>query len=212
MQKPKKKREASDNYPTPQLLAFHCVDRIKSYTSEWWWGPQHQGVLIEPSAGSGVFAKEMRRAWPNERLILVEKRKAERKKLLQYVEPSREADVHCPAYFEHTLYGDERLKGIVIGNPPFKHAQEHIEHCFEILLPGSIIAFLLRLSFLGGVERNETFWKHHKHDLKFVFPIISRPSFVRGKSDNSEYGLYLWEVGSYGEPIIGKPIYWKDPT
>ena len=103
------------------------------------------------------------------------------------------------------------MADLVIGNPPYSLAQEHVMLLLDYLLPGSHIAFLLKLGFLGTKTRANLLWKQGQ--CKYLLPILGRPSFVVGKhavSDVNEYGLFIWEVGYDGPLIVRFPhIRWK---
>lgn len=99
---------------------------------------------------------------------------------------------------------------VQIGNPPFSLAQSHLEASFECMLPGSQVHFLLRNGFLGGRERNLTFWqKMGGPYLKYLTPIAPRPSFVKGKNDNSEYAIFSWEIGWKEPAQVLPPLIWE---
>lgn len=101
---------------------------------------------------------------------------------------------------------------VMIGNPPFSLAQAHLEAAFKYLPVGSEINFLLRNGFFGGKERNETFWKKAGGQFLDSFtPIAPRPSFVKGRNDNSEYAIFTWAVGKdWSTPArIKPPLLWE---
>jgi hypothetical protein len=110
--------------------------------------------------------------------------------------------------------------GLVIGNPPFKVAEEHVLHSLELLKPGGYLAFLLRLGFLGSFRRAVGLWS--RPGLLHVAPIAPRPSFYSkarlrkterrsGSNDKSEYALFLWRAGYAGFVELGEPIVWRLP-
>ena len=53
----------------------------------------------------------------------------------------------------------ERFNGDIITNPPYKFAQEFVEHALEILTDGNKIAMFLKLQFLEGKARRKMFEK-----------------------------------------------------
>ena len=69
----------------------------------------------------------------------------------------------------------------IVGNPPFDTAQEHIESAINIARDG--VAFLLRLAFLEGQDRQETFWR--KHPCAEVHSFVRRPSFLERYEDGT---------------------------
>jgi hypothetical protein len=84
----------------------------------------------------------------------------------------------------------------VIGTPPYRQAQEHVERAIGIAtadrtMPGGV-AFLLRLAFLEGQGRAE-FWR--KHPPTEVHVLTRRPSFTGGKTDSCAYAFFVWHGG-----------------
>lgn len=194
-------REEYDNYPTPVDLVEAIVARVRKELGEL---PNH--MFIEPSAGSGRFVKAMRATWPNNAIAAVEFRLEEEQNL-------RDAGATYVSIMDWTQWVSQchfPPNVILIGNPPFSLAQSHIEAGFHFLPTGAIIAFLLRFSFFGGKERNQTFWlKDGQKFLKHVIPIAPRPSFKKGTSDNSEYAVFIWEKGNTQKTTVLEPILWE---
>jgi hypothetical protein len=196
------KRTDNDFYPTPQPLVdaicqrlFHVVD------------PASFQFIVEPSAGSGNFIQAIRRFWPNYPVYAIDIR--------------MEAGPDCMAKgATQFTVGDwpniafnwkPQAKGFVVGNPPFSQAEAHIKAVMDFMLPGTTLAFLLKLNFLGGKEREHVLWRLGQ--LKHLIPIVGRPSFKKtelASTDNNEYGLFIWEVGFTGLPTVLFPhIEWK---
>src|SRR6266511_3303810 len=90
------------------------------------------------------------------------------------------------------IQGDEGFDRLVVGNPPFRQAQAHVEAALDLLRVGDRLAFLLRLNFLGSRDRVR-FWR--RPGLESVQTIAPRPSFGLNKhgkpgSDGTEYALF----------------------
>lgn len=99
---------------------------------------------------------------------------------------------------------------VLIGNPPFSLAQAHLEAAFKYLPVGSEINFLLRNGFFGSRHRTESFWKKAGGQfLRYFTPLVPRPSFVKGRNDNSEYAVFTWIVGSNDRAQILPHIVWE---
>lgn len=79
-------------------------------------------------------------------------------------------------------YEDERM---IITNPPYSLAREFIEKSMSI---SSVSVFLLRMSFLGSIDRSS--WLRKLNPDLFILP--NRPSFTGEGSDNSEYAWYIF--------------------
>jgi hypothetical protein len=194
-------RQANDFYPTPAPLAVAICRRIAKVL------PNGHFDVIEPSAGAGAFVRPLRELWSLQPLIAID------------IDPNVEAlraagadDIHTADW--GTWVKTYRVDGptLVVGNPPFSLAHEHISAGLDYLLPGSHICFLLKLNFFGGKERERVFWRQGQ--LRYLIPIIGRPTFVKGEkasNDTNEYGVFIWEVGFSGRPEILFPhIFWKD--
>lgn len=193
-------RQANDFYPTPAPLAVAICKRLSEVL------PVGHFDVIEPSAGSGAFVRPLRELWGLQPLIAID------------IEPDVPALQAAGA--DDIIKADwvqwvrsYKIDGptLVIGNPPFSLAHEHISAGLDYLLPGSHICFLLKLNFFGGKEREKAFWRQGQ--LRYLIPIIGRPSFVKGamaSNDTNEYGVFVWEVGFSGKPVILFPhIIWK---
>jgi hypothetical protein len=90
---------------------------------------------------------------------------------------------------------------VAFGNPPYTHAEEHIELCMRV---AARVVVLLRLNFLGSAKRAD--WlRAHTPDIA-VLP--NRPSFhASGRTDSVEYAWFTWPgEGRYTVlPPVPKP-------
>lgn len=198
-------RRVADFYPTPDLLALACCRAMFTISSMPSW-------ILEPSAGSGAFVRAARQVWgPRQLIFAVEMRKEEHDNLLSCDTAADGVSISSLEDFLQEPSFLSKEKVLVIGNPPYSLAQEHIMLLLDYLLPGSRIAFLLKLGFLGTKTRADLLWKQGQ--CKYVWPILGRPSFVkseRASSDVNEYALFVWEVGYTGPTIVKFPhIRWK---
>lgn len=193
-------RQENDYYPTPDPLAAAICKRLGEVLFN-----GHFDV-IEPSAGSGAFVRPLREIWGLQPLIAVD------------IEPNVQAlhdagadEIYKADWVEWVRSYKIDGPTLVVGNPPFSKATEHISAGLDYLLPGSHICFLLKLNFFGGKDRELTFWRQGQ--LRFLIPIIGRPSFVKGEkssTDTNEYAVFIWEVGYAGPPVVLFPhIIWK---
>ncbi len=194
-------KEPYDNYPTPQPLADACVKRVEEIFGD----ITNSHVLVEPSAGNGAFVRPMRSTWPSAIIVSVELRPEE-----QSLRDSGSSYIFTQDWVNWVASARFDSPVLCIGNPPFSLAQQHLEAAFANLPTKSSICLLLRLSFFGGKDRNIGFWlKNGGLYLKYLSPIAPRPSFIRGTSDNSEYGLFIWEIGYQRDATILDPILWE---
>lgn len=100
----------------------------------------------------------------------------------------------------------ERFNGDIITNPPYKFAQEFVEHALEILTDGNKIAMFLKLQFLEGKARRTMF---EKSPPRTVYVSTGRLCCAMNgdfkkysKSNAVTYAWFIWEKGFKGEPTI----------
>lgn len=103
---------------------------------------------------------------------------------------------------------------LIVTNPPYLLAERFVHRALELVTPpvgccvGGHVAFLLRLSFLGGQGRADSIWS--KRNLRWLAPITPRPSFTPdGKTDAAEYALFVWQRGYHGNAEILAPLRWS---
>lgn len=94
--------------------------------------------------------------------------------------------------------------GDIVTNPPFKYAQEFIEHALSIVPNGSKVCMFLKVQFLEGKTRKEFY---EKYPPKRIWVSSSRIEFGRnGKFDHKGSMLatawYVWEKGFSGETTL----------
>ncbi len=159
----------NDNYPTPQPLADKLIqEQVDNGVVP--------AVVIEPSCGAGAFIKAARKAWPNARIIGIDIVDYRRQAI------ANGADEFVCAPMERViadiLEAEQELgRVLVIGNPPFSLAEEHITLIMRLLNEGNLLSFLLRFSFFGSKSRAERFWPVHHPLLNCITPITPRPSY-----------------------------------
>ena len=102
------------------------------------------------------------------------------------------------------LKTSEMWWGDIVTNPPFKHAQEFIEHGLNIVPEGSKVCMFLKVQFLEGINRRSFF---KEYPPKRVWVSSSRVEF--GKNGNFEHrgsmlatAWYVWEKGYKGETTL----------
>ncbi len=171
-------RNKDDSYYTPDALALECcrvLARDVVGTS-----PR---CILEPSSGGGAFVRAADTTWPAAEIAAVDVNPGQ---WVQYVMP-----------FESYPITDFDL---IVGNPPYLLAEQHIRLAMSKLERGGVLAFLLRVNFLGSRAR-AALWKDHP--ISSFYVIRPRPSFTGGQSDATEYALFVW-----GGPKL--PVQWID--
>lgn len=80
---------------------------------------------------------------------------------------------------------DYKADRLIVTNPPYSLAREFIEKSLSV---SRVCIFLLRMSFLGSIERSS--WLRKLNPDLLILP--NRPSFTGEGSDNSEYAWYTF--------------------
>lgn len=86
-------------------------------------------------------------------------------------------------YFKRPYRAD-----VIITNPPFSLAAEFLE---KSLAEAKFVAYLLRVNFFGAQKRYP-FWKRIGEPTH-LFPLSVRPSFIKGRTDATEYAWFVWD-------------------
>lgn len=183
---------------TPQPLAEACLRRVLMRAAI---GTGH--TVVEPSVGGGAFVRAMRAAKPKAKLVGVD------------VDPdARGFELVDDAYHMDTITWSiaHRMAGrpadLVIGNPPFGDALEHVEALLE--LRPFRLALILPLDRLGRQGWRDVLYGVPVEGmvLRELHPILPRPwgEHVR------EVALFVWghnQPPAMGVRIMGPPIVWK---
>lgn len=95
--------------------------------------------------------------------------------------------------------------GDIITNPPYKYAQQFVEHALELIPEGNKVFMFLKLTFLEGKGRRALF---DEKQLKTVYVSTSRIKCAKnGKfedmgSSAAAYAWYEFQKGFNGDPKI----------
>jgi len=184
-------RIEGDAYYTPDDVAEACVRTI---------APRMLRLrdpiprIIEPSVGGGAFVRAVNAVGLRDVLGVD-------------INPRATGLDACPAMFvgDFTdLHADVAIPrdrhAWIVGNPPYKHALEHVEHAISLAmmmradptLPAGGVGFLLRLAFLEGKAR-APFWRAYPPTEVHI--LTRRPSFTGGKTDSCAYAFFVWCAG-----------------
>lgn len=96
----------------------------------------------------------------------------------------------------------------IVTNPPFKIAQDFVQHALDIQEDGRKVCMFLKLSFLEGQKRKSFF---EKNPPKTVYVSSSRlrcakngdfEKYGKGVSTAIAYAWFVWEKGYRGETIV----------
>lgn len=103
---------------------------------------------------------------------------------------------------------DKLLNADIIFNPPYKLAQEFVEHSINLVEEGRKVCAFLKLQFLEGKKRKELF---EKYPPKIVYVSSSRILCAKNADFTGmreaggsavAYCWYVWEKGYKGETLI----------
>jgi len=105
------------------------------------------------------------------------------------------------------LKTDDVWNGDIITNPPYKYAQEFVEHSMELIKKSEVsnlkVAMFLKLTFLEGQKRKKLF---KKYPPKIIYVYSSRRQCgLNGKFEGSSascYAWFVWEKEYTGKPTI----------
>jgi hypothetical protein len=159
-------RIEGDFYATPRW----CVDAIVPHLP-----PLSGKRILEPSAGRGAIVKALLAHGADPRSTVAVEISAERARVcatfsLAVVENDFEAFSNgC-----HGRTGGPRFD-LVVMNPPYCDAEEHVRRAISLLATGGVCAALLRLPFVLCGQGRRAFRRAHPCD---VFPLDARPSFT----------------------------------
>lgn len=173
-------RDPLDRYYTPEGLALQLTREVRRrFFSKT--GQKFPTTILEPSAGGGAFVRASRIVFPTSRIVSWD------------IDPEATSDKAAKHHTGDWLNAPPALDvQLVIGNPPYKHAQEFVERSiFEVSEYGGVVAYLLRLAFLESRKRKPFF---DKHPPAHVIVLSERPSFTtNGKTDGCAYGFFIWD-------------------
>ena len=172
-------REANDFYATDPKTLEIFLDALRRD------GIMLHTKILEPSCGMGHLSEVLKKHGYNVASFdLVDRGYGEQQDFLQL------------------YYLDNRD---ILTNPPYKYAQEFVEHSMQLLQDGYYCIMLLKIQFLEGQARRELF---EKYPPKYVYVNSARQTcYINGDmskkmSSASCYCWFIWEKGFVGAPII----------
>lgn len=223
-----RQRAARDRFDfniTPRTLCAAVCTRLPIDT---------HARILEPSAGTGAWVSALRAGRPAAHIEAIETQ-ARLRPALRDAGADRvwTADFtkwrnRDPAGMGVRLSEEDRpLFDWIVGNPPYAKPSgrvsqrtgkpimtecvgEHVDRAMRLLRPGGHLAFLLRVAWFAPPSRDALL---AKYPVKHLLLLSHRPSFRGGKTDATEYAIFLWERGWRGgsttiERMGGGP--WKD--
>ena len=106
------------------------------------------------------------------------------------------------------LQCNEKHNGDIITNPPYKYAQQFVEHALELIPEGNRVVMFLKLTFLESQNRRKMF---DKYPPEYIYVSSSRlrcasgGEFEKYKSSGGTaiaYAWFIWRKGFTGEPRV----------
>lgn len=191
--KPKNEREF---FPTPEgvvtLLVDVAHDRFEPDSAR-------RPRVLEPSAGNGAIVKEIVKT-TNWQVTAVEPHNH------QPGEVTGDVTWHKETIEEHQGDGFD----LVLMNPPFSKAQEHITTCLQKVRPGGLLVSLVPLAFVHTQKRAMWYRRTPPNEVICISP---RPSFSGdGGTGKTEYVLICWTKGHKGRTFLSWTKWQTPPT
>lgn len=179
-------RDVLDRYYTPDALALACVRTLPK-----WIVPP---VVIEPSVGGGAFVRAIYESFPGAITIGVDVDE----------DAAGLRDVHTRMVMDFQSVILRAPVDLVVGNPPYRNAEEHVRQALSMVHVHGRVGFVLRLAFLESMKRRP-FWREFAPEAVSV--ITPRPSFTQGGTDSAAYAWFVWrrhnETCSRHAPRLG---------
>lgn len=169
-------RHANDFYETP----IWAIDLI---LNELELKEDFAGYVIDPGSGIGAIAGRIATRCPKADVQGVEIDQA-------LTEKARALRVASIAFDtgDFLSWEPDGVPDLIIGNPPYSHAEQFVRHALRMAKHKGTVAMLLRLGWCAGRKRR-SFWREHRAD---VCVLERRPSFNGSGTDATDYAWFVW--------------------
>lgn len=178
-------RDKFDHYPTPEGLIVQLFKQLKE-------AKLNPKAILDPGAGDGVWGKVARFFYPESYIRAMEIRSVD-----ELETPNADLLSWYDAYYDGVDYLephevlDAFKYDLIIGNPPYRYAEEFVRRSHELLINDGVIIFLLKLDFLASQKRGRGLWKEFPPAVVSV--CSRRPSFTGDRKTYADnYALYIW--------------------
>lgn len=162
-------RHEHDAYMTPRPVCDALLEKLGL----------HVDKVLEPCCGTGNWVRAYKAYCPSADIFSAD---------IQDKYVCHESVAHFTGDVL-TLSGLSPNFDLVLGNPPYKHAEAFVEKGMACLRPSGHLAFLLRIGFLASRKRYPFFqrWKPSR-----IISLSGRPSFTGQGSDRYDYAFIVW--------------------
>lgn len=173
-------RQPNDVYETEIKLALACCS-LFARTRE---------KILDVGAGSGIWGKAIHQLMPRAILYGVELRDL----------PSPDEYLAWDNNIDYLKWGTNTKFDLIIGNPPFKKAEEFILYSRQFLSENGKIGFLLPSTFQHGQHRGRTLFTIYRPEI--IYALMQRPNFtdfegkILGNANPSDYIFVIWDKQS----------------
>lgn len=175
-------RSDFDYYPTPAGYCYSALQELTPLVT-----PKS---ILDPGAGTGSWGSMCRKVWPQSCVTGVDLRPVQR--------PAAYNFWYTADYMRMSI--KQPCFDLIVGNPPFKYAEEFIRCSLPMIESGGYLMFLLRVAFLEGQSRAAGLWKDYP---PYKVIISSRRINFTGNSNPNSYALFVWQKGYTGSPALG---------
>lgn len=185
-------RAEHDHYPTPRYTVESAFDLLLRHD------PDFPGLFIaDAGCGNGIWGEVARERWPLAWIDGIDVREVPKHETYQgwwTGDFLQLPDVGYPDYWIVKSH-------LVMGNPPYRFAEEFVRKALEFTYHGGYVLFLMRLAFLESQRRRDGLFK--EFPPRFVGVCSKRPSFTGdGRTNATSFAIFLWQKGYSGLPTL----------
>jgi hypothetical protein len=98
---------------------------------------------------------------------------------------------------------NKKFDGDIVTNPPYKYAQEFIEHALSLVPNGNKVCMFLKIQFLEGKSRRLLY---ELYPPRTIWVSSSRLACLKNGKEAANaiqaYGWYVWEKGYKGDTTV----------
>lgn len=165
--------------------------------------------ILGPCAGAGVWLAACREFFPDAELRAMDIREEERPHLAHH---AGEAHVQIGDFLRWQPERDEDRPDLILDNLPFKLALEFLSHGLDVLAPGGLMFWFVRLT-LGDRDAVNDWLTAHPYAYRFEY--VDRFKFRVGMNpktgepwgvDSTGYKLLGFRKGFEPETYLGKRL------